>query len=132
MFNFAVAEEGVSISSPFANVYYDRNAGVAVRSPIPVEVVRAVQLQCYQMDDEMRWLVALVADTGMRLAGSEMLHLFVSQPGQIAHDTPLKLRGLKHATERAATNSMGPEPSKSGQCRRWAGRTLVPYQGAGC
>ncbi len=99
VFNFAVAEEGLSISSPFANVYYDRSAGVAVRSPIPVDVVRAVQLQCYQMDDEMRWLVALVADTGMRLAEAAGLlreDIFQQENGRwAAKITPHPWRSLK-------------------------------------
>ncbi|WP_255522141.1 tyrosine-type recombinase/integrase [Paracoccus sp. NBH48] len=36
--------------------------------PIPVDSIRKIQAQCYRIDDEMRWLVALLADTGMRLA----------------------------------------------------------------
>ncbi|WP_260080316.1 hypothetical protein [Phaeobacter inhibens] len=43
VFNFAVAEEGLSITSPFANVYYDRNKGVSGRSSTPVENIRTVQ-----------------------------------------------------------------------------------------
>lgn len=67
VFNFAVAEEGLEVTSPFANVYYDRNAGVSERLSIPVGDIREVQKQCRELDDEMRWLVALVADTGMRI-----------------------------------------------------------------
>ncbi|WPY96037.1 tyrosine-type recombinase/integrase [Limimaricola variabilis] len=66
--NFAANEEGIELTNPFAKVYYDRSAGVSDRQPIPVEAIRAVQAECYRLDDEMRWLVALVADTGMRLA----------------------------------------------------------------
>jgi integrase len=68
VFNFAVAEEGLSTTAPFANVYYDRSAGVSGRSSIPVQDIRTVQGKCKVIDDEMRWLVAMVADTGMRLA----------------------------------------------------------------
>ena len=67
VFNFAVAEAGIETSSPFANVYYDRSAGVSERLPIPESSIRTIQEQCYSLDDEMRWLVALVADTGMRI-----------------------------------------------------------------
>lgn len=67
VFNFAVAEEGLQTTSPFANVYYDRSAGVSERLSIPESDIRKVQEQCYNLDDEMRWLVALVADTGMRI-----------------------------------------------------------------
>lgn len=66
--NFAANEEGLSLTNPFGGVYYDRSAGTKERLPIPVENIRAVQAECYRLDDEMRWLVALVADTGIRLA----------------------------------------------------------------
>ncbi|AUQ57115.1 phage integrase-like protein [Phaeobacter inhibens] len=67
VFNFAAAEQGLDITSPFSNVYYDRNAGVSERLSIPVEDIRRVQGKCRELDDEMRWLVALIADTGMRI-----------------------------------------------------------------
>ena len=38
------------------------------RLPIPIEDIRKVQQQCLSLDDDLRWLVALVSDTGMRLA----------------------------------------------------------------
>ncbi|WP_260087121.1 DUF6538 domain-containing protein [Phaeobacter inhibens] len=111
VFNFAVAEEGLSISSPFANVYYDRNAGVAVRSPIPVDAIRAVQQQCYQMDDEMRWLVALVADTGMRLAEAAGLlreDIFQQEDGRwVASITPHPWRSLKTDSSRRVVPLVG-------------------------
>ncbi len=66
--NFVASEEGVDILNPFGKVYFDRTAGVKDRLPIPLDAIRNVQQQCYRVDDEMRWLVALVADTGMRLA----------------------------------------------------------------
>ncbi|WP_370044695.1 MULTISPECIES: DUF6538 domain-containing protein [Salipiger] len=66
--NFAIAEQGMSLSNPFARVYYDRSAGVTDRTPIPAEALAQVQAQCRVLDDDLRWLVALVSDTGMRLA----------------------------------------------------------------
>lgn len=67
VFNFAVAEERLSITSPFANVYYDRSAGEVERAAISSSDIRIIQEHCYQIDDEMRWLVALVAVTGLRI-----------------------------------------------------------------
>jgi len=66
--NFAASEEGLTLTNPFGGVYYDRSAGVADRQPVPADVVRTVKAECRQIDDEMRWLVALVADTGLCLA----------------------------------------------------------------
>lgn len=99
VFNFAVAEEGLSITSPFANVYYDRGAGVAERSSIPTKEIRTIQKQCHQIDDEMRWLVAIVADTGMRLAEAAGLlreDILEGEDGRlVARITPHPWRGLK-------------------------------------
>lgn len=35
---------------------------------VPTEVIAAVQQRCLEMDDEARWAVALVSDTGLRLS----------------------------------------------------------------
>ncbi|WOI56839.1 DUF6538 domain-containing protein [Palleronia sp. LCG004] len=66
--NFAASEKGLDITNPFGKVYFDRTAGVKDRQPVPLDAIRIVQENCYLADDEMRWLVSLVADTGMRLA----------------------------------------------------------------
>jgi len=66
--NFAASEMGISITNPFGGVYYDRQAGVQERESLPVEVILAIQNKCHRLDDDFRWLVALVSDTGMRLA----------------------------------------------------------------
>ncbi|SFE52129.1 DUF6538 domain-containing protein [Roseivivax sediminis] len=66
--NFAASEIGVSLQNPFAGVYYDRKAGVADRQPLPLDAVRTLQAKCRSLDDEARWLIALVSDTGLRLA----------------------------------------------------------------
>ena len=57
--NFAVSELGLTMTNPFAGVYYDRAAGVAARMPIRLEGIKELQSQCRRVDDEMRWLVAL-------------------------------------------------------------------------
>ena len=66
--NFAASEQGLSLTNPFAGVYYDRAAGVSDRLPIPSDDLTAIQARCRVLDDDLRWLVALVSDTGMRLA----------------------------------------------------------------
>jgi integrase len=59
---------GISITNPFGGVYFDRQAGVQEREPLPVEAILVIQNECQRHDDELRWLVALISDTGMRLA----------------------------------------------------------------
>ena len=66
--NFVVSEHALDMRNPFIGVYHDKKAGVLERKPIPVEDIRRVQTECKAIDDDMRWLVALISDTGMRLA----------------------------------------------------------------
>lgn len=66
--NFAASEVGITLNNPFAGVYYDRTAGVEDREPLPVEAIRSLQSKCRTLDDDLRWLLALVSDTGLRLA----------------------------------------------------------------
>ena len=35
--------------------------------PLSIEDIKKVQSLCRDIDDEMRWLIALISDTGMRL-----------------------------------------------------------------
>ena len=35
---------------------------------MPDEFIKAIQAECYEVDDDLRWLLALIVDTGMRLA----------------------------------------------------------------
>jgi len=73
--NFAASEAGVSFNNPFSGVYFDRQAGVQEREPLVGEVIDTVQAECVSLDDDLRWLVALVSDTGMRLAEATGLAL---------------------------------------------------------
>ena len=45
------------------------------RKPIPIENIRQIQQDCMEADDEARWLVALISDTGMRLSEAAGLHI---------------------------------------------------------
>ena len=68
IWNFAARENGVSDPNPFANMNYGNGAAAVKRMPIPIDDIRKVQQLCYQKDDDIRWLIALLSDTGMRLA----------------------------------------------------------------
>jgi len=75
VFNLATNESGFDIRNPFSGVYFDRQAGVVERMPIPIEEIQRVQLECKTIDDDIRWLVALISDTGMRLSEAVGLHV---------------------------------------------------------
>ncbi len=65
--NLAIAEHGLDIRNPFSAIYMP-DANSKKRVSIPVDTIREIQQACYDIDDDMRWLVTLISDTGMRLA----------------------------------------------------------------
>ena len=46
------------------------------RKPIPIDEIKKLQQRCYELDDELRWLFALISDTGLKL--SEAVGLAIS------------------------------------------------------
>ena len=38
------------------------------RMPIPIEDIHKVQKLCFELDDDIRWIIAAVSDSGMWLA----------------------------------------------------------------
>ena len=67
IFNFAIGEYGLDMKNPFALVHMPQ-ATRKKRMPIPIETIRDIQAACFEMDDDLRRLVALISDTGMRLS----------------------------------------------------------------
>ena len=74
IFNLAIAEHGLEMRNPFASIFMPEGDSKK-RLSIPVETIREIQQSCYAIDDDMRWLVALISDTGMRLAEAAGLHI---------------------------------------------------------
>lgn len=68
--NFACREHGLPEVTAFASIYLgEEDASTATkRKPIPANLIRSVQSECKRLDDEARWLIALISDTGMRLS----------------------------------------------------------------
>jgi len=73
--NLAIREHGLGCSNVFAGAFIPNAAASAKRLPIPNEVIRSIQEECLTINDENRWLVALISDTGMRLSEAAGLHL---------------------------------------------------------
>ena len=65
--NLAIAEEGLDCSNAFAKTYFPDDDNAQSRQPISIQDIKKVQSLCRETDDEMRWLIALISDTGMRL-----------------------------------------------------------------
>ena len=99
-----IQEHGLSASSPLTGTYMPSGGKKDKRQPIPLNTIRKIQSVCVDMDDDLRWIVALISDTGIRLA--EACGLKVSDvvlDGPIPHITiqPNGSRRLKtDASER--------------------------------
>ena len=65
--NLAMAEHGIEGRNPFASIYMPDETP-SDRQPISLDDIRRIQHECKQVDDENRWLLALISDTGMRLS----------------------------------------------------------------
>ncbi len=66
--NVSINEHAMTIPKVFSGIEYGSMKQVNRRLPIPIDDIRKVQTLCRNTDDDMRWLVALVSDTGCRLA----------------------------------------------------------------
>jgi len=66
--NLAIKEQGLGISNPFSDVYMPDLDDTKQRKPIPIDIIKAIQNNCRTINDDMRWAIALISDTGMRLA----------------------------------------------------------------
>jgi integrase len=66
--NLAIREQGLSINNVFSGTFIPDDEAKTQRLPIPTDVLVAIQNECRQLDDEPRWLIALISDTGMRLS----------------------------------------------------------------
>lgn len=68
MVNFTIQELGLDCRNAFVGVYLAPEDNKRKRQPLTDKQIKALQQNCYQTDDDLRWLVALISDTGMRLA----------------------------------------------------------------
>ena len=71
--NLAMAEHGIEGRNPFSSIYMPDEVQEE-RQPIPLDAIRRIQRDCMAIDDEMRWLLAIISDTGMRLSEAAGLH----------------------------------------------------------
>ena len=122
--NLALSEFGLSIINPFSNVYFDQSHGVKKRLPIKPEDIKKVQEECYKANDDKRWLIALIADTGMRLAeGAGLLKSdFIIKDGiQCVSIKPHSWRSLKTASSERIIPLVGSS--------KWAAEQILAQPG---
>ena len=73
--NLTIQEHGLECRNAFSKVYLPDLDDAKKRKPIPIENIKEIQQECMSIDDEARWLVALISDTGMRLSEAAGLHV---------------------------------------------------------
>jgi integrase len=73
--NLAINELGVDSKNAFAGVYLASRGDAKKRKPLSNDSLKHLQNACIEADDDLRWLVAMISDTGMRLAEAAGLHV---------------------------------------------------------
>ena len=76
---------------------------VEIRKPIPIKDIKYIQSLCREYDDDLRWLIALLSDTSMRLGeGVGLLKSDINLNSDIPH-----IRLIPHPWRRLKTRSSG-------------------------
>ena len=74
--NPSISECGLSCSNGFSNIYLPAETKTNPRKTIPISNIKNIQNVCRELDDDRRWLISLISDTGARL--SEIAGLLIS------------------------------------------------------
>ena len=84
--NLSISEEGISCINAFSKTYMPESNNVEIRKPIPIKDIRHIQSLCREYDDDLRWLIALLSDSGMRLGeGVGLLKSDINLDCEIPH-----------------------------------------------
>ena len=96
--NFASSERGIDCQNAFSKTYVPTVGIRRKRLPIPTNTILSVQQQCIVQNDNRRWLIALISDSGMRLAeatGLIVADIHLDEPIPYVDLVPHKWRPLK-------------------------------------
>jgi integrase len=64
--NLAIKEQGLGCQNAFSGSFMPEGLRVTKRQPIPLSDIHKIQQKCFEQDDEPRWIIALLSNTGMR------------------------------------------------------------------
>ena len=99
--NLSITEEGIGCINAFSKTYMPESNNVEIRKPIPIKDIKHIQLLCIEYDDDLRWLIALLSNTGMRLGeGVGLLKSDINLNSDIPH-----ISLIPHPWRRLKTNS---------------------------
>jgi len=99
--NFVLREEGLQPTSVFSGVYLGEGGEAKKRYVPNASELRRLSVACQAADDDQRWLLALILDTGMRLseaAGLTWDDVELVQGIPHVHVKPNVIRRLKTAS----------------------------------
>ena len=99
--NLGINEYGLSCSNGFSKIYLPSETKINPRKTIPISNIKNIQNVCRELDDDRRWLISLISDTGARL--SEIAGLLVTDIN-VEADHPY-LRIQPHPWRPLKTNS---------------------------
>ena len=75
MSNLAIREQVLIYQNVFAATFIPDDNTSKRRLSIPIETLFTIQKECMETDDENRWLLALISDTGRGLSEAVGLHM---------------------------------------------------------
>ena len=71
--NLSISENGLNCVNPLSRTFMPKTEK-SKRHPIPLETIKGIREECLKENDEMRWIILMLAETGMRLG--EVVGLF--------------------------------------------------------
>ena len=120
--NLSIQEYGLSCKNAFARTYIPDLEDSIKRQPIPIEIIKKIQEECVLINDPNRWLIALISDTGMRLAEATGLltsDFYLDDKIPFVKITPHKSRRLKTKSSEREIPLVG--------ASLWAAKQIILY-----
>lgn len=65
--NLTISEFGLKNNNGFARTFIPNLNDIKKRKPIPLHEIRKIQNEFVKINDQSRWIIAIISDTGMRL-----------------------------------------------------------------
>lgn len=77
MLNFVCREYELNEISAFSGIHFQEDNFVIdkKRKPLPIPAIKEIQQECKIINDEPRWLISLISDTGLRLNEAIGIHV---------------------------------------------------------
>jgi integrase len=124
--NLAINELGVDSKNAFAGVYLASRGDAKKRKPLSNKSLKDLQKACMEADDDLRWLIAMISDTGMRLAEAAGLHVDDIVLGDVpyVYVKPHSWRSLKTASSERKIPLVG--------ASLWAARRIKSMSNSYC